>query len=142
MAEKKITKREKFEMLLGMVEGNEMLTEFINHEIELLSRKGSKSAKLTPAQEDAYKVGELIRNVLSVCSDPKGMTVGALLKEPTIASYTKHDGNGVSSQMITAILSKTTVSESCPEGDFIRTVEKKTAYYALNYGVKGEEVGE
>ena len=35
MAEKKITKREKYEMLLALVEGNEMLTDFINHEIEL-----------------------------------------------------------------------------------------------------------
>jgi hypothetical protein len=131
MAEKKITKREKFEMLLGMVEGNEMLTEFINHEIELLSRKGSKSANLTPAQKDAYAVGEIVRNILASCADEKGMTVGALLKCEPIATYTKHDGNGVSSQMLTSILSK-------PSGDFIRTVEKKVAYYALNYGVKDE----
>ena len=138
MAEKKITKREKFEMLLGMVEGNEMLTEFINHEIELLSRKGSKSANLTPAQKDAYAVGELVRTVLASCPDPKGMTVGALLKDPSIASFVKHDGGSVSSQMVTSILSKSTVSETSPSGDFIRTVEKKVAYYALNYGVKDD----
>lgn len=133
MAEKKITKREKFEMLRALVEDNDMLVEFIDHEIELLSRKGSKSATLTPAQKDALAVAEIIKDILSECSDEKGMTVGALLKCEPIATYVKADGNSVSSQMITAIFTKNAK-------DYIRTVEKKVAYYALAYGV--DEDGE
>ena len=128
MAEKKITKREKFEMLRALVADNDMLVEFIDHEIELLSRKGSKSATLTPAQKDALVVAEIIKDILSECPDEKGMTVGALLKCEPIATYVKADGNSVSSQMITAILTKN------PK-DYIRSVEKKVAYYALAYGV-------
>ena len=56
MAEKKITKREKFELIKQYIDVGEdghdyteeeakMLIEFIDHEIELISRKSSKSAK-------------------------------------------------------------------------------------------------
>ena len=133
MAEKKITKKEKFEMLLALVEDNDMLTEFINHEIELLSRKGSKSATLSPAQKDAVAISEIIKDILAECEDEKGMTVGALLKTEPIKAYTRHNGEGVSSQVITAIFTKNTK-------DFVRTVEKKVAYYSLAYGVEESEV--
>lgn len=133
MAEKnKFTKRDKFEMLLRKVEGDEFLTEFINHEIELLSRK-SKSTKPTPAQEDALAVADIIRDVLA--ESVKGMTVGAILKDKRIAEYVKADGNSVSSQMVTAILSKN-------PNDFVRTLDKKTALYSLNYGIEGEGEGD
>lgn len=135
MAEKKITKREKFEMLRALVEDNDMLVEFIDHEIELLSRKGSKSATLTPAQKDALAVAEIIKDILSECSDEKGMTVGALLKCEPIATYVKADGNSVSSQMITAIFTKN-------KADYVRTMDKKVAYYALAYGVDEDGEGE
>jgi hypothetical protein len=135
MAEKKITKRERFEQIKAIVADNKELVDFIDHEIELLARKGSKSAKLTPAQEDALKVADIIKDILAECEDTKGMTVGALLKDERIKSFVKADGNSVSSQMVTAIFTKNA-------SDYIRTVEKKTAYYALNYGVEGEGEGE
>ena len=142
MAEKKITKRERFEQIKALIADNEELVKFIDHEIELLARKGSKSAKLTPAQEDALKVADIIKDILAGCEDNKGMPVGALLKDERIKSFVKADGNGVSSQMLTAILSKSTLSDKCPNGEYIRTVEKKTAYYSLNYGIEGEGEGE
>jgi hypothetical protein len=142
MAEKKITKRERFEQIKALIADNEELVKFIDHEIELLARKGSKSAKLTPAQEDALKVADIIKDILAECEDTKGMTVGALLKNERIKSYVRHNGEGVSSQVVTAIFTKNTVSDSNPNADFIRTVEKKVAYYALNYGVEGEGEGE
>ena len=135
MAEKKITKREKFEMVKALIADHADLVEFIDHEIDLLSRKGSKSASLTPAQKDALAVAEIVRDVLAECADEKGMTVGSMLKDERIATYTKADGKSVSSQMLTAILSKDTAS-------FKRTVEKKVAYYALNYGVAEDGEGE
>ena len=55
MANKKLTKREKFEMLakIPAVAENEMLIEFINHELELLAKKNVSSTgekKLTATQ--------------------------------------------------------------------------------------------
>ena len=129
MAEQKITKKMRFEELKEIVKDNPDLVAFIDHEIELLSRKASKSAKLTPAQEDALKVADIVRDILAECEDSKGMTVGAILKDERIKSYTKADGNSVSSQMVTAIFTKNAK-------DFVRTLEKKVAYYSLNYGVE------
>lgn len=149
MAEKKITKREKNELLIAVLNGKvptedekNMLIEHITHENELLARKGSKSATLSPAQKDAVAIAELIKDELAKCEDGKGMTVGALLKAEPIKSYVRHNGEGVSSQVITAIFTKNTVSDSNPNADFIRTVEKKIAYYSLNYGVANEVEGE
>lgn len=51
--EKKMTKREKFEMLANIAEvkANPMLAEFIEHELELLAKKNaSGSGKLTATQ--------------------------------------------------------------------------------------------
>lgn len=140
MAEKKITKRERFEQIKAQITDPELI-EFIDHEIDLLARKGSKSATLSPAQKDAAAVCEIIKDILAGATDNKGMTVTALLKAEPIKTYTKANGDGVSSQMVTTILSRNTADEKNPNGAFIRTVEKKTAYYALNYGVETEAEG-
>lgn len=125
----KLTKKDKFNMLLALVKDNDMLSEFVKHEIELLDRKNSKSATLTKAQKDAIAVGEIVRDILA---ENEKMTVGAILKDERIASYVKADGNGVSSQMLTAILSKSS--------DFVNVKEKKVSYYSLNYGEVADEV--
>lgn len=136
MAEKKITKRENFEGIKAFLIENGKIewADVMAHEIELLARKNSKSATLSPAQKDALAVAELIKDALAECSDDKGMTVGALLKVDAIKEYQRANGDGVSSQMITAIVSKS--------ADFKRTLEKKVAYYSLNYGVVDEGEGE
>lgn len=116
-------------LALASVKENDMLSKFIKHEIELLDRKNSKSATLTKAQKDAIAVGEIVRDILA---ENERMTVGAILKDERIASYVKADGNGVSSQMLTAILSKSS--------DFVNVKEKKVSYYSLNYGEVVDEV--
>ena len=142
MAEKKITKRENFENIKAFLieNGKTAWADVIDHEIELLNRKGSKSATLSPAQKDALAITEIIKDILA--ENEKGMTVGALLKDERIKAYKRHNGESVSSQVITAIFTKNTVSDTKPNGDFIRTVEKKVAYYSLNYGVADEVEGE
>ena len=53
MAEKKMTKREKFEVLAAIpeVQANPMLVEFIAHELELLAKKNAGSeGKMTATQ--------------------------------------------------------------------------------------------
>ena len=140
--EKKITKREKNELLIAVLNGRvptedekKMLIEHITHENELLARKGSKSATQTPAQKDSLAIAEIIKDILAECPDEKGMTVGAILKEERIKAYTCANGDTVSSQKVTSIFTKNTA-------DFKRTVEKKVAYYSLNYGIEGEGEGE
>ena len=144
--EKKITKREKNELLIAVLNGRvptaeekDMLIEHITHENELLARKSSKSATLSPSQKDALAISEIVKDILAECEDKRGMTVGAILKDERIKSYVRHNGEGVSSQVITAIFTKGTVTDKNPNGDFIRTVEKKVAYYSLAYGEVADE---
>ena len=124
MAEKKITKREKYEMLLGMVEGNDMLTEFINHEIELLTKKsGSGSAKRDEEQESFF---EVIRDILAECADVKGMQCGAIAKDERAASFEWKDGKETSSQRVSAMLKKLV-----DKGDVIKVTDKKVTHFRL-----------
>ena len=134
MAEKKITKREKFEGIMAFLteHGKTEWAEVMAHEIELISRKSSKSAKETPAQKDAEAVAEIIKDILAECAEPNGMTVGAILKDERIKAYTRANGDPVSSQMVTSIFTKN------PK-DFVNTKSGKTSLYRLAYGVEGEE---
>lgn len=61
----KLTKKEKFEMVKDFVKDNEMLTEFINHEIELLNKK---SANHTPTknQKENESLKDLIVEALKI----------------------------------------------------------------------------
>ena len=139
MAEKKITKRERFEQIKALVADNPELVEFCDHEIELLNRKGSKSATETPAQKDAVAIAEIVKDILSACEDEKGMPVGAILKDERIMAFKCYDGKDVSSQKLTAILTK--LSPDSNDGDIIREVVKKVAYFRLNYGVATDGEG-
>ena len=65
--EKKMTKREKFEMLkaLSEVQANPMLTEFIEHELELLAKKNTSEKKPTAQQKMNEGLKQTIIDVLT-----------------------------------------------------------------------------
>jgi hypothetical protein len=67
MNEKKITKREKFAMLKAIpaVAENEMLVEFIDHEIELLAKKNSADKKPTAQQTANAGIAKAIVDTLA-----------------------------------------------------------------------------
>lgn len=155
MAEK-VTKRQNFEVIKDLLENLNNpdgfvapenipdLVAFIDHEIELLARKSSKSATLTPEQKDKIAVGEIVKDVLAECSDVNGMTVGAILADKRIASYVRHKEQKVNSQLITRILTdfgEPTDAYPNRTNEVKRTVVKKVAYYSLNYGIKEEGEG-
>ena len=64
---KKVTKREKFEMLkaLSEVQANPMLTEFITHELELLAKKNTSEKKPTAVQVANEGLKQTIMDVLN-----------------------------------------------------------------------------
>ena len=145
MAEK-VTKRQNFEGIMKFLaeNGKTEWAKVMAHEIELLARKSSKSATLTPEQKDKIAVGEIVKDVLAECSDVNGMTVGAILADERIASYVRHKEQKVNSQLITRILTdfgEPTDTYPNRTNEVKRTVIKKVAYYSLNYGIKGEGEG-
>ena len=74
MAEKKITKREMFEMIKevpGVAENEDMVT-FLDHEIELLKKKNTKTGerKLTKRQEENIVLTEKLVTFLTAKASP------------------------------------------------------------------------
>ena len=63
---KKMTKRDYFNTLLSLneVKANEDLVNFINHELELLSKKNASEKKLTPTQKENLTIQDSILNYM------------------------------------------------------------------------------
>ena len=112
---KKITKREKFEMLLTMesVKENGMLVEFIEHEIELLAKKNGSEKKPT-AQQTAN--AEIQKAILEGMESGKRYTITELIKEiPACAELTNQRVSALVRQLMPTYIE--------------RVEEKKKAYF-------------
>ena len=73
MEDKKMTKRDYFKEILEIVKENEDLTNFINHELELLDKKNSKST-MTKTQTENENIKKVIVNALTEISTPVTIT--------------------------------------------------------------------
>lgn len=69
--EKKLTKREKFEMLRNIpaVAENEILATFIEHELELLAKKNSSERGMTASQKANEKLKDAILEEMALQPD-------------------------------------------------------------------------
>ena len=114
----KITKAQKFAMLKAIpaVAENAMLVEFIDHELELLSKKNSAEKKPTAQQTANASIGEAI--VAHLSAEPNRLfTVTEIIKEvPECADLTN--------QRVSAI-----VRGLKDEGKVERIEDKRKAYF-------------
>jgi hypothetical protein len=100
----RITKAQKFAMLKAIpaVAENAMLVEFIDHEIDLLSKKNAGEKKLTPQQvaNEAFKQAILD----AMTADPKRLfTITEIVKEvPACADLTNQRVSALMRQLIEA----------------------------------------
>ena len=118
MTTKKITKAQKFEMLLNLpaVQADEMLTEFIEHELELLAKKNSSEKKPTAQQtaNDAIKVA-----IVTAMERGKRYTITDLIKSvPECADLTN--------QRVSAL-----VRQLVDNNTLERIEDKRKAYFSL-----------
>lgn len=125
MAEKKITKREVLTAMLEVedIASNEMFTEFIKHELELLEKKTAnrKSAK---SDETNVKLASLVFDTLA--EKGVGLTASEVIKANA-------EFNGLSTPKMTALL-----KILMEEGRVVRIEEgKKVTFKAV-----AEEVAE
>ena len=117
--EKKITKREKFEMLknIAEVQANPILSEFIEREIELLAKKNSAEKKPTEKQTENAGIKDIIIEALT--DEENGLTISAMQKKcADLAEY--------SNQKISAL-----VRQMILDGIVTKTEEKGKAYFRL-----------
>lgn len=118
MTEKKITKVDKFEMLLAIdkVAENEMLVEFINHEKELLRKKNSyKSVSKKKLAENE----ELIKEIENVFLDNPVMLM-------TCSDIVRHLNFKYSTQKLSPQLKK-----MVENGILKETIDKKVKHFQL-----------
>lgn len=108
------TKRDYFNELLEVVSGNEALTAFINHELELLDKKNSAPKAPTKKQlENRDYKDQIVANL----GDAK----------MTISEMTKAWFDGVlSTQRVSAL-----VKQLVDDGILVRTVEARKAYFSV-----------
>ena len=119
--EKKVTKREKFEMLKALVKDNAMLVEFIDHEIELLDKKKSNGNAKT--NEKMEKSVELVYNAL--VSVGRAVSASELIAESTLDELANESGV-VSTQKVSAMLKKLVES-----GKVEKFTDKKKTYFKI-----------
>lgn len=119
--EKKVTKREKFEMLKALVADNAMLVEFIDHEIELLDNKKSNGNK--KANEKVAKETEIVYNAL--VSVGRAVSASELIAE-TDLSELENESGVVSTQKVSAMLKKLVES-----GKVEKFTDKKKTYFKI-----------
>ena len=99
--EKKLTKREKFEMLKGIadVKANPILAEFIDHELELLARKNSTDKKPTAVQIANENLKETILEIMA--NEPTRLfTISELLKFDELAEFTNQKISALMRQLV------------------------------------------
>lgn len=134
--EKKVTKKDNFNTLKNLVVGlddsvlnaddKKALTEFLDHEIDLVTRKRNSSSKPTAKQEENAKILDDIREVLANADAP--MSLADLMAQPTLAGFTN--------QKLSALL--TLLGEKGTK-EVVKTYDKKKPYYSLAEVDEGEE---
>ena len=118
MAEiKKMTKKEYFEILKGIVADRQDLVDFIDHEIELLTRKASKSGQ-TKTQKENETIMERIVVALTEIGRPVTITELQNANEE-MAEY--------SNQKLSALLKKLV-----DDNTIVKTVDKKKSYFSVD----------
>lgn len=128
----KVTKKERFAQLMEIVNASQVensaeLVAFIEHEVELLNKKNSRSGKPTARQVENEEIKATILSVMERVGKP--MTITQLLAEI---------GNSeLSNQRVSAL-----VTQLKDDFKVIRTVEKKVAFYSLNSAEDETEVEE
>ena len=114
MENKKMTKKEKFAMIKEYIQDNEMLMEFIDNEINLLTKKASSSAK-TQTQKANENIKEKIVELLKSTN-----------LQYTITDFQNafEDMSEYSNQKLSALFTQL-VNEKKVE----KTIDKKKSYF-------------
>ena len=122
--EKKLTKKDYFEMIKGVCADRTDIVDFCNHEIELLSRKNSKSGATKTQKENEIVANILIEELAKV---GKPITITDLMNtSDTIKNYTLENGNNLTNQKISAIFTQLKDNHR-----IIRVVDKKKSYFSI-----------
>lgn len=118
--EKKLTKKEKFAMVMEYVTDNAMLVEFLQNEINLLEKKSSSSAK-SKNQVENDSIKEKILETLINNSD-RQFTITEFQNEFEEFAISKYSNQKMSA-LFTQLLN---------DNKILKVVDKKKSYFKAN----------
>lgn len=122
--EKKLTKKDYFEMIKGVCADRTDIIDFCNHEIELLSRKNSKSGATKTQKENEIVANMLVEELAKV---GKPITITDLMNTSEIVKgYTLENGNNLTNQKISAIFKQLVENQR-----IVKVVDKKKSYFSI-----------
>lgn len=121
---KKLTKRDYFTQLREIVADNEALVVFIDHELELLDRKNSKSTQ-TKTQAENAKVAEMLIDELAKIGEPVTIT-DLMAKSEIVKDYVLENGNNLTNQKISAIF-----KQLVDTNKIVKVTNKKKSYFSV-----------
>ncbi len=122
--EKRLTKKDYFEMIKGVCADRTDIVDFCNHEIELLSRKNSKGGATKTQKENEIVANMLVEELAKV---GKAITITDLMNtSDTIKNYTLENGNNLTNQKISAIFKQLVESNR-----IVKVVDKKKSYFSI-----------
>ena len=116
---KKVTKRDNFNALLEIeeVKANQVLVDFINHELELLDKKSASRVTATTANQKANE--EIKKVIVSELVRLGKHTISELQKESEeLAQY--------SNQKLSAL-----IKQLIDNGEVTKTTDKKKSYFEV-----------
>lgn len=122
--EKRLTKKDYFEMIKGVCADRTDIVDFCNHEIELLSRKNSKSGATKTQKENEIVANMLVEELAKI---GKPITITDLMNtSETVKNYTLENGNNLTNQKISAIFTQLKDNHR-----IVRVVDKKKSYFSI-----------
>lgn len=122
--EKRLTKKDYFEMIKGVCADRADIVDFCNHEIELLSRKNSKSGATKTQKENEIVANMLVEELAKI---GKPITITDLMNtSETVKGYTLENGNNLTNQKISAIFKQLVESNR-----IVKVVDKKKSYFSI-----------
>lgn len=126
MAEiKKLTKKEYFTKIREIVIDNPELVAFVDHEMELLNRKNSKTSQ-TKTQAENEVIAQMLIQELSKVGKP--VTITELMTcSDAVKNYITKENKPLSNQKISAIFKQLTESNQ-----IVKVTDKKKSYFSVN----------
>jgi hypothetical protein len=124
MENKKLTKKDYFEMIKGICGDREDIVNFCNHEIELLSKKSTKGGT-TKTQKENIEIAEMLIDELAKINKP--VTITDLMNESeTIKAFRLENGNTLTNQKISAIFKQLFDTKR-----IVKVTDKKRSYFSI-----------
>ena len=123
MMNTKLTKKEKFAMVIAIVEKSDVankseMLEFLAHEVELLEKKNSKTGQTKTQKENEVLLDQL---ELALAEFENPITISDFMKEST------HEVATLSNQKLSALMKKLIEDRKT----VVKTVDKKKSYFSL-----------